>query len=288
MNKAIDRVKLAALIDWYRLAGVDVLISETPLDRFALAERPRPPAAVRETVAPATFSPAPREATSTSTAPAPAVHRPAPLHSPAAALAEARELAARARSLDELKSALAGFDGCGLKRLAKNLCFADGSDQARLMLIGEAPGRDEDLAGVPFVGRAGQLLDKMLAAAGLHRQEDVWITNTVFWRPPGNRVPSPEETEICRPFLERQIELIAPSVILALGGAAAKQLLGTTSGIMRLRGKWQRLDIGGRAIDVLPSLHPAFLLRNPDAKRLAWHDLLLMREKLDELAPPRP
>lgn len=295
MNQALDREKIAALIDWYRLAGVDAFLDAAPVDRFeaarraAAAPRPAAPSAV------AAHGPAeggapihPRSA--------PQPHAPAPYPpplpgaaaaTPAQALAEARELAARARSLDELKTALAGFDGCALKPLAKNLCFADGNPTAKLMLIGEAPGRDEDLAGRPFVGRAGQLLDRMLAAAGLERGRDVWITNTVFWRPPGNRVPSTEESEICRPFLERQIELLQPDIILALGGAAAKQLLDLPGGILRLRGSWHETTVAGRRYHVLPTLHPAYLLRNPAAKKLAWRDLLLLLEKREALAAGR-
>ena len=185
--------------------------------------------------------------------------------------------------MEELKNALAGFDGCALKKMAKNLCFADGRPQSALMLVGEAPGRDEDLAGVPFVGRAGQLLDQMLAAIDLSRKEDLWITNTVYWRPPGNRNPTLAESEICRPFLERQIELNKPKIIVALGGAAAKNLLATRAGIMRLRGKWHKVEIGGHKAQLMPTLHPAYLLRTPAAKKLAWHDFLMIREKLREV-----
>mgnify|MGYP000904871980 CR=1 FL=1 len=147
------------------------------------------------------------------------------------------------------------------------------------MLIGEAPGRDEDLQGKPFVGRAGQLLDKMLAAIGLD-EKAVHITNVVYWRPPGNRTPTPEEVQVCQPFLERQIELVRPDVLLFLGGAAAKQLLGVADGIMRLRGKWRSYSCGGREIRALATLHPAYLLRTPAAKRQAWQDLLMVQEGL--------
>ncbi len=147
------------------------------------------------------------------------------------------------------------------------------------MLIGEAPGRDEDLEGAPFVGRAGQLLDKMLAAIGLGRDE-AYITNVVYWRPPGNRTPTPQEVQACQPFLQRQIELVAPEILMLLGGAAAKQVLGTDQGIMKLRGKWKDYEAGGRAIRTLATLHPAFLLRNPAAKRMAWRDLLTVKAAL--------
>jgi DNA polymerase len=147
------------------------------------------------------------------------------------------------------------------------------------MLIGEAPGRDEDLQGKPFVGRAGQLLDRMLAAIGLSESQ-VYITNTVYWRPPGNRTPTPEEIEACAPFLARQIELLSPRVLVLLGGAAAKTILGVSEGIMRLRGKWLNYPCAGRDLPALATLHPAYLLREPERKRLAWHDLLMLKAAL--------
>ena len=174
---------------------------------------------------------------------------------------------------------LAGFEGCALKATAKNLCFYRGLPQARVMLVGEAPGREEDLAGKPFVGRAGQLLDKMLAAIGLG-EEHVHITNIVYWRPPGNRTPTPQEAQVCRPFLERQIELVAPELLVLLGGAAAKHVLGANDGIMRLRGRLREVAILGRTLRAVATLHPAYLLRTPAAKRLAWRDLLLIRATL--------
>ena len=192
----------------------------------------------------------------------------------------ARTAARQAGSLEELRATLAGFDGCGLKATAKNLCFYRGAAQSRLMLIGEAPGRDEDLAGKPFVGRAGQLLDKMLAAIGL-TEADVHITNIVYWRPPGNRTPTPQEAQVCRPFMERQAELVAPDLLLLLGGAAAKEILGVTDGIMRIRGKWREVTLGERKVRAIATLHPAYLLRTPTAKRQAWRDLLAVKAALD-------
>ena len=191
----------------------------------------------------------------------------------------ARAFARQANSLDELAATLARFDGCTLKATAKNLCFYRGQPRARVMLIGEAPGREEDLAGKPFVGRAGQLLDKMLAAIGLG-EERVHITNIVYWRPPGNRTPTPQEAEVCRPFLERQVALVAPRLIVLLGGAAAKHVLGASEGIMRLRGQLREVAIAGRSVRAIATLHPAYLLRTPAAKRLAWRDLLLIRAAL--------
>jgi DNA polymerase len=172
---------------------------------------------------------------------------------------------------------LENFEGCGLKKTASRLCLSRGSQNAKLMLIGEAPGKDEDIQGEPFVGRAGQLLDRMLAAVNL-TEADVYITNLVFWRPLGNRTPSPEEVQVCQPFVERQIELLSPKVLVFLGNAAAKQLTGATEGIMKLRGKW--LNYSG--VRAMATLHPAYLLRTPIAKRLAWRDLLAIRDALDQ------
>jgi len=199
---------------------------------------------------------------------------------PDAAVMAARSAARHAATLDDLAATLANFDGCALKATAKNLCFYRGAPKARFMLIGEAPGRDEDLEGKPFVGRAGQLLDKMLAAIGLS-EADVHITNIVYWRPPGNRTPTPQEAQACRPFLERQVELVAPELVVLLGGAAAKHVLDVAEGIMRIRGKWWELEIGTTRVQVIPTLHPAYLLRTPAGKRLAWRDLLAIRAQLD-------
>lgn len=194
---------------------------------------------------------------------------------------EARRIARAASSLEALGDALAKFDGCSLKATAKNLCFYRGSAQARLMLIGEAPGRDEDIEGKPFVGRAGQMLDKMLASIGL-TETDVHITNIVYWRPPGNRPPTPQETLACRPFLDKQIDLVNPDMIVAVGGSAAKEVFATNDGIMRIRGKWREIETGGKRIAALATLHPAYLLRTPAAKQLAWLDLLAIKQRLTQ------
>ena len=171
------------------------------------------------------------------------------------------------------------FDGCALKKTATNTVFGEGLAGARLMIVGEAPGADEDRQGRPFVGPSGRLLERMLAAIGF-RREEVYIANTVYWRPPGNRTPSAEEVEACRPFVDRQIALVAPEVLMLAGGAAAKTLLGTTEGIMRLRGRWQRLAAADEPVDVMPTFHPAFLLRSPARKREAWRDLLAVKARL--------
>ncbi|HZP09554.1 uracil-DNA glycosylase [Methyloceanibacter sp.] len=253
-----DPISAQALLAWYEAMGVDEAIGDVPVDRFA---------------APAREAPVPQARI------AKAVTRPSPVQGVPSAGSLDRSSIAAATSLEALEAMVAAFDGCTLKRTAKTLCFARGSSEARLMLIGEAPGRDEDLQGRPFVGRAGQLLDRMLAAIGLD-EGSVYITNTVYWRPPGNRTPTPEEIEACAPFLARQIELLSPDVLVLLGGAAAKSLLGVSEGIMRLRGKWLSYLCGGREISTLATLHPAFLLRNPEHKRLAWLDLLMIKSAL--------
>lgn len=200
-----------------------------------------------------------------------------------AAIVLAREAARSANDLQALKQQLEAFEGCSLKFTAKNLVFADGNPEARIMMIGEAPGRDEDIEGRPFVGKAGQLLDRMLAAIGLDRTQ-VYIANVIYWRPPGNRTPTPMETEICRPFIEQQIALVDPDILVFLGGVSAKSFLPGQDGILRLRGNWQEWTIpGGRTIPALPMLHPAYLLRQPAQKKLAWRDLLSLRAKATEL-----
>lgn len=211
--------------------------------------------------------------------------RPQPAAVPdGAQVARARELAREARTLDELREQLAAFDGCNLKFTAKNLVFSDGNPEADLMFVGEAPGRDEDIEGLPFVGRSGQLLNRMLAAIGRDRQS-AYIANVIPWRPPGNRTPTPIETEICRPFIERQIELAGPKVLVTLGNPSTKTLLNTQVGIMRMRGNWQEHRIAdGCAIPTMPTLHPAYLLRNPAAKKLAWRDFLEIKARLAALA----
>lgn len=191
----------------------------------------------------------------------------------------ARELATRARSLEELEQAVRSFDGCNLKRTAKNTVFADGHSSARLMFIGEAPGRDEDMQGLPFIGRSGQLLNRMLKAIELDRQS-AYIANVLYWRPPGNRTPTPEETETCKPFIQRQIELVNPDVLVFLGAASSKALLGTTDGIRRLRGRWMTYALPDRDIKAIATYHPAYLLRQPLEKRLSWQDFLAIKAAL--------
>jgi uracil-DNA glycosylase family 4 len=259
-----DAMTLGALIAWYEAMGADEAIGDSPVDRFATGAIPAKTQAK---------SPTSR-----------AESRATPAKSRAGAESQAIPASLEAATnLAELEALLAQFEGCALKRMAKSLCFARGSESARIMMIGEAPGRDEDIQGKPFVGRAGRLLDRMLEAIGLG-EDHVYITNTIYWRPPGNRTPTPQEVEACAPFLARQIELLSPDVMVLLGGAAAKSILGVTEGIMRLRGKWKLYQSAGRDIPTLATLHPAYLLRNPEAKRYAWRDLLMLKARLEETA----
>lgn len=291
MTNTVDKDEMLALLDWFQAMGVDAAVGETAHDWLARGEE-APGAgfswperdANRSEKAAAIPVPQPsqtaRPAISRSTTGADPV-RPRAATPLGASEAEtgARRIARAVTSLEGLEAALQTFDGCGLKSTATKLCFYRGAPQADVMFIGEAPGRDEDLAGKPFVGRAGQLLDKMLAAIGLS-EADVHITNIVYWRPPGNRTPTPQEALSCRPFLERQIELVAPKMLVAVGGAAAKEVLGAAEGIMRLRGKWREVQIGEQKIPAIATLHPAYLLRTPAAKQLAWMDLLQIKSKL--------
>ena len=260
------RISARELLDFYLEVGADALVGEEAVDRFAEPAAPvaRPPAMAERPAAP-TARPA---ITAPSLAPA----------APEAAATEAREAARSAGTLEELRAILERFDGCALKATATRLVFADGNPQARLMLVGEAPGRDEDLEGLPFVGRSGKLLDRMLAAIGFDRTS-VYIANVVPWRPPGNRTPTPQETQVCLPFITRQIELADPDVLVCLGGPSAQTLLGQ-SGITKIRGRWFTFHSGAREIRAMPTFHPAFLLRSPLQKRFAWRDFLAIKKAL--------
>lgn len=266
-------------MEWYVEAGVDILLEDNPIDRFSETP-PAPRQKAKSSSDQSAPSPAQRLAQKAENAPRPAPSvKPQTTMPDGATVEMAKSIAAQAMSLEALKEAMASFDGCNLKRTAKSLVFADGNPEAKIMLIGEAPGRDEDIQGLPFVGRAGQLLDKQLAAIGLDRTT-VYITNVIPWRPPGNRTPTPQETEICRPFIERHIELINPDVILMLGGSCAKTLLKTSDGIMKLRGKWSEIKTENTSVKAIPTLHPEYLLRQPAHKRLAWQDLLCLKKNL--------
>ncbi|HEY2009735.1 MAG TPA: uracil-DNA glycosylase [Rhizomicrobium sp.] len=257
-----------ATLNWLVEAGADEAIADQPVNRL---------------VAKATAAPMP------AAVPRPAVPVPAPSVAPSTsdAIGGAMATAAAATSLAELQAALEAFDGCALKHSATNTVFADGVAHAPVMLIGEAPGRDEDRVGKPFVGRAGQLLDKMLASIGLDRKVNAYITNVINWRPPDNRDPSPEEAAACLPFLRRHIELANPQIIILLGAVAARHVVGVSDGIMKLRGRWMEYRVGDRMVPLMPTLHPAYLLRQPAHKRLAWRDLQSVRDRLEVLAGTR-
>jgi DNA polymerase len=198
------------------------------------------------------------------------------------------DLAAACGTLLELKTTLEAFDGCALKKSATRMVFADGTPDGRIMVIGESPGRDEDQFGLPFVGRAGKLLDKMLAAISIDRRKNVYITNVLNWRPPANRDPTPEEAAACLPFLRRHVELANPELIILLGAVAARYVLGRNDGIMRMRGKWLEYHVNGRMVPLLPTLHPAYLLRRSADKKLAWRDLQSAGIKLRALGLLEP
>jgi uracil-DNA glycosylase family 4 len=265
-----------ALLRWYVDAGVDEAIGDSPVNRFKAA--PSAPAshphasATRIVTPPASVAPAASP----------------PLSMPPAQSSQlddggATHIAQAARSVAELKAAVEAYTGCGLKQFASRTVFADGNPEARVMLIGEAPGADEDRQGLPFVGVSGKLLDRMLESVGLARTSNAYITNVVFWRPPGNRAPTDEEIASCLPFVVRHIELVNPAVLVFVGGLAAKTLLAKPLGITKLRGRWYDYETPGlsRPIPAMALFHPAYLLRSPQQKRFAWRDLLAIKQKLD-------
>jgi len=274
----LDRRAAQDILAFYIDSGVDCLLGEEPFDRFAdtgtvppepapVPSHARSPSAIRASLPP-------RQA------PTAAPAAPAPL-APDIAVMAAREAARNATTLDELRAIMSAFEGCALRKTAKQLVFADGNPQARLMLVGEAPGSEEDRAGLPFVGRSGKLLDLMLAAIGLDRSS-AYIANIIPWRPPGNRTPTPQESQICLPFITRQIELVDPDVLVCLGGPSSQALLGFSDGIRRTRGRWLSYATGTREIRAIATFHPAYLLRSPLEKRLAWRDFLAVKQVLVE------
>jgi uracil-DNA glycosylase len=271
------------LLLFYLEAGVDAATGDVPVDRFGTTE---PGEGIPPTdAASAHVGPSQRlEGTEHGTDAADQVFWPQPAMleraRPDDAVMAAREVAKRAASLEALRALVQSFEGCALKATAKRLVFADGNPDSRVMFVGEAPGREEDLEGLPFVGRSGKLLDRMMAAIGLDRSS-AYIANIIPWRPPGNRTPSPQEAAICLPFILRQIELADPDILVCLGGPAAQALLGTSQGIMRTRGRWLPYQTGSREIRAIATLHPAYLLRQPLHKRLAWRDFLAIRRALE-------
>lgn len=248
-----------AVLDWYRAAGVDIAVGDEPVDRFA-ASAAAPARRALPQVAGAAPAPVPA---------APLVTDPA----------ETRAIAAAAGSLEQLRAAMDAYDGCALKHRATQLVFSDGNPVAQIMLVGEGPGENEDKQGKPFVGRAGQLLDRMLGTIGLDRT-NVYIANMVPWRPPGNRNPTPDELAQCAPFLHRQVELVNPRLLVTLGNVPTQALFATNQGITRMRGQWKTLEINSWSGPALPTLHPAFLLRTPSAKAQAWKDMLSLKQAI--------
>jgi len=263
------------LLAFYLEAGVDCALTEEPVNRLSdpdiapatrEADLPQSP----RTIPAAISAPAAVPTLRGETAPA-----------PEAAIASAREAARTAPSLEALRALLEKFDGCALKFTATRMVFADGNPQARVMFVGEAPGRDEDIEGLPFVGRSGKLLDRMIAAIGLDRSK-AYIANVIPWRPPGNRTPTPQETQICLPFIQRQIELVNPDVLVTLGNPSTQTLLSTREGIMKTRGRWFDYDTGTRTIKAIATFHPAYLLRSPSYKRMSWQDLRAVAKALEQ------
>jgi len=291
----IDVCDILDALRWHADIGCDEAIGDEPTDWAALTARPvaRAPSVGAGATGGAASSVAPGLNTArgpaATRAPAPAAARPAttlfaspdqPLGASEAGI-QARARAGEAQTLEALEAALRSFDGCPLKATAMNTVFADGNPQAQVMLIGEAPGEDEDRQGKPFVGVSGKLLDRMLAQIGLDRSV-VYISNILPWRPPGNRSPTQAEIAACLPFLERHVELVRPKLLVALGGVSAKTLLNRAEGITRLRGQWRTYEVSGTPVPLMPMLHPAYLLRNPIAKREAWRDMLALQQKIAE------
>ncbi len=296
MSTPSTETEIAALLRWYEDAGVDEAIDEVALDRYAATTasaaraaapaamaKPAVPAAEARPAAPVAATP-PASRTGTTFREAPLATPPrVPLESPQL-VEDARSAAAGASSLAELEAAIRAFDGCSLKRLAKNTVFADGAVDAPVMVVGEAPGEDEDRMGKPFVGVSGRLIDRMFAAVGLTRERDFYITNILNWRPPGNRTPNLSDVAICVAFARRHVELKRPRLLVLAGGVPAKSLLDTEIGITKLRGRWFEYTLpDGTRIPTMPVFHPAYLLRTPGSKRQTWLDMLNIKERLDQL-----
>jgi len=244
-----------ALLEWYAEAGIDSVMEDAPRNYFIVPELPK----------------------------APAIPAPVLFEMPVTAPSSTRTLADNANTLAALKEAVMNFEGCALKKTARNTVFSDGNPESRIMVIGEAPGQDEDIQGIPFCGVSGKLLDKMFAAIGLTRN-DYYITNTLFWRPPANRTPSPEEVELCKPFLEKHIHLVNPKLIIMVGGVAAKAMLNVQEGITRLRGKnyHYTTPYSDKSYESTILYHPSYLLRQPSHKRVTWQDLLRIKGMISD------
>ncbi len=296
MNNTLSQAEIIDYLRQHIEAGCTDMLADAPVDHYAAVET-APSSPPLNT--PSTLPSIDAETTQNSAPPTAETPIAAPTASPtnmaepvtaslasslssAEAISDAAALAKNANSLADLQDAMAGFDGCQLKTTAKNLVFCDGVEGAKIMLIGEAPGQDEDRQGKPFVGRSGQFLDLMLAAIGISRAENLYISNVVPWRPPGNRTPSADEIALCKPFISRHIELAKPDILLLVGNISNKTLLDTETGITKLRGQWQNYQAGESEIPALPLLHPAYVLRRPETKVDVWADLCRLKEKLAE------
>ena len=262
------------LLAFYLEAGVDCALTDEPSDRLAEPDS----VTMATAAAPVREAAPPRQLQETPVA-MPAVSRSEIAAAPEVAIASAREAARTAPSLEALRALLENFEGCALKHTATRLVFSDGNPEARIMFVGEAPGRDEDIEGLPFVGRSGKLLDRMMAAIGLDRTS-AYIANVVPWRPPGNRTPTPQESAVCLPFTLRQIELADPDILVCLGSPSTQTLLNSKDGILKTRGRWLPFHTGTREIRAIATLHPAYLLRQPVQKRFAWRDFLAIKKAL--------
>lgn len=269
----LDRTDLMASLQWHLDAGCDECIADEPLDRFQAAESEPASAPAQAPASPPASAPMPAVSRGTKTDPAEVDSNQQ--------IKSALEMAAACETVEDLRGALAAFEGCALKKTATNLVLADGPEDAALMFVGEAPGAEEDRQGVPFVGPSGKLLNAMLQSIGMSRDE-VIISNTVFWRPPGNRTPTAQESAVCRPFIERLVEIVSPQVLVCVGAPSAHALLGETQGISRLRGKWFSFQTPRltHPIDATALFHPAYLLRTPIKKRDAWNDVRMISRRL--------
>ncbi len=281
-GRDMDAEMAARLLEWQLEMGADEAILDAPVDRLS------PPPAAPAPSAPAEQAPPPPVTRAPAPQPPAAMPAPPAAEQTSPAVAEQARRAAECATLEEIYAALDAMKDFPLRRTATHTVHTDGHPQARVMLIGEAPGRDEDRLGRPFVGRSGQLLDRMLEAIGLDRKAEdperaVLISNVIFWRPPGNRKPTEAEAAHCLPWLIRTIEIVQPEVIVCLGATPAQRLTGRTQGILKLRGNWLEYELGERRIPLLPTLHPAYLLRQPVQKRLAWRDFLSLKLRLAEL-----
>ncbi|MBJ7577589.1 uracil-DNA glycosylase [Devosia sp. MC532] len=269
-DQQLNNDELLSVLEWYRAAGVDLAVGEDAIDRFA--QKTQQAAAPRAAVQ------------SMQQASQPAA--PPPLAGPIGGdPGEAQRLAAEAPTLEALKTTLESYDGCGLKFRATQLVFGEGNPEAKIVIIGDPPGADEDREGRPFAGRTADLLTRMLASIGLD-WDSVYALNTIPWRPPGNRAPTPEELSLCLPFLHRHVELIGPRLVMTMGQMATQTVFQSTSSIIKMRGKWQDVSIGSHCVPAIATLPPGYLLRNPAAKQQAWRDLLSFRSRMAELSLP--